>query len=146
MSFQLCDTYRQSVQHRSITPHNDQRNLRKMEIQFVEYGNSKIAKLSAETMISSVQDATDLLGNADYQGASKIIVHEASLGPQFFNLRSGIAGEILQKVSNYHKQLAIVGEFEKFNSNALNAFIIECNRGNHIFFVPDFDTAIKKLV
>ena len=117
-----------------------------MEIEFIEYWNSKIAKVSAETIIRSVQDATDLLGNADYQGASKIVVNEASYDPRFFNLKSGIAGEILQKVSNYHKQLAIVGEFEKYKSNALNAFIIECNRGHHIFFVSDFESALKKLV
>ena len=97
-------------------------------------------------MINSVQDATDLLGNADYQGASKIIMKETNLDPQFFNLRTGLAGEILQKISNYHMKLAIVGEFEKYNSNALNAFIIECNRGNHIFFVPDIESAMKKFV
>ena len=117
-----------------------------MEIEITEYGNSKIARISDETMINSVQDATDLLGNADYQGASKIIMKETNLDPQFFNLRTGLAGEILQKISNYHMKLAIVGEFEKYNSNALNAFIIECNRGNHIFFVPDIESAMKKFV
>lgn len=116
-----------------------------MEIEIVEYGNSKIAKLSPDSVISSVQDATDLLGNADYQGVNKVIIFESNLDPQFFSLRSGIAGEILQKVSTYHKQLAIIGEFEKFNGNALNALIIECNRGQHIFFVSDFDSALEKL-
>lgn len=116
-----------------------------MKIEYVETENGKIAKLSEETKINSVQDATDLLGNADYQGASKIIVNEASLDPQFFDLKTGIAGEILQKVSNYHKQLAIVGEFGKYNSNALKAFIIECNRGNQVFFTPDYQSAINKL-
>ena len=116
-----------------------------MKIEYVETENGKIAKLSEETKINSVQDATDLLGNADYQGASKIIVNEASLDPQFFDLKTGIAGEILQKVSNYHKQLAIVGEFDKYNSNALKAFIIECNRGNQVFFTPDYQSAINKL-
>jgi len=41
--------------------------------------------------------------------------------------------------------LAIIGDFEKFSSKALNAFIVECNRGNEIFFVSDIKTAIKKL-
>ncbi|MBU2707064.1 DUF4180 domain-containing protein [Zooshikella marina] len=117
-----------------------------MDIEIIECGSSKIAKLSSEAVINSVQSATDLMGNADYQGASKIIVSEASLGPLFFDLKTGIAGEILQKASNYHKQLAIVGEFEKYNSNALKAFIIECNRGNHIFFMPDLESAINKLI
>lgn len=117
-----------------------------MEIEIIEYGNSKIAKVSDETMINTVRDATDLLGNADYRGASKIIVKETNLNPQFFNLRTGIAGEMLQKISNYRKKLAIVGEFEKYNSNALNAFILECNRGNHVFFVSDVESALKRLV
>lgn len=116
-----------------------------MEIEIIENGNSKIAKVSDKTLINTVQEATDLLGNADYQGASKIIVKETNLDPRFFDLRTGIAGEILQKVSNYHKKLAIVGEFEKYDSNALNAFIIECNRGDHIFFVPDVESAMAKL-
>lgn len=118
---------------------------KKMEIEIIEYGNSKIAKVSDETLINTVQDATDLLGNADYQGANKIIVKETNLAPQFFDLKTGIAGDILQKFSNYHKKLAIIGEFKKFNSNALNAFIIESNRGNHIFFVPDLESAMEKL-
>lgn len=117
-----------------------------MKIEIIEYGHSKIAKVPEETMINTVRDATDLLGNADYQGASKIIAKETNLNPQFFNLRTGIAGEILQKISNYRKKLAIVGEFEKYESNALNAFILECNRGNHIFFVPDVESALKRLV
>lgn len=117
-----------------------------MKIDIVEFENVSIAKLSENSVLNSVQDAVDLLGNADYQGASKIIVFEASLDPQFFNLKSGIAGEILQKVSNHRKQLAIVGEFEKFQSKALKAFIIECNRGQHIFFAPDYDSAVAKLV
>ena len=117
-----------------------------MELEIIEHKNTKIAKVNDKALIETVQDATDLLGNADYQGASKIIIKETNLDPQFFNLRTGIAGEILQKVSNYRKQLAIVGEFEKYNSNALNAFIIECNRGNHIFFVPDIASAVVKLV
>lgn len=116
-----------------------------MEIEFIEIENEKIAKLSEKTKINSVQDVIDLLGNADYQGASKIIVMETSLDPQFFDLKTGIAGEILQKVSNYHKQFAIVGEFDKYSSNALKTFIIECNRGNHIFFTSDYQSAINKL-
>jgi len=117
-----------------------------MEMEIVEYGTFKIAKISDDAKINTVQDATDLLGNADYRGASKIIVSETNLDPEFFNLKSGIAGQILQKVSNYRKKLAVVGDFEKYKSKALKAFIIECNRGNHIFFVPDLGTAMKKLV
>jgi hypothetical protein len=42
-------------------------------------------------------------------------------------------------------KLAIVGDFEKFGSNSLNALIVESNRGKQVFFVPDVETAIVKL-
>lgn len=117
-----------------------------MKFKIIEKENSKIAKIvSDNAVIKTVQDATDLMGNANYQGANCIIIGEENLDPAFFDLKTGIAGEILQKYSNYHMKLAIIGEFAKYNSNALNSFIIECNRGNHIFFVGDLESAVKKL-
>ena len=116
-----------------------------MNLEIKEFKNIRIAQVSRETVIQTVQDATDLMGNADYQGARSIILDETNLDARFFDLKTGMAGEILQKYSNYHMKLAIMGEFEKYNSNALKTFIIECNRGNSIFFVPNFDSAVKKI-
>jgi hypothetical protein len=53
---------------------------------------------SDEMVITSVQDALDLMANCGYQGANRIIVHERNLTPAFFDLKTGVAGEILQKV------------------------------------------------
>lgn len=118
-----------------------------MDLHIIDIENTRIAKpVSKDTVISTVRDATDLMGNADYQGARNIILEEGNLDLVFFDLKTGMAGEILQKYSNYRMRLAIIGEFGKFDSNALNAFISECNRGNSIFFVPDFDTAVKKMI
>ena len=100
---------------------------------------------SKADILTTPRDVIDLMGNADYYGARSIILDERNLQPEFFDLKTGVAGEILQKFSNYHMKLAIIGEFEKYKSNALNAFIIECNRGNSIFFTPDLETAVDKL-
>ncbi len=116
-----------------------------MSVTISEHNNVKIASISENIKINGLQDAVDLLGNADYLGADKIIVNEINLASDFFDLRTGIAGDILQKFANYHKKLAIIGNFSKYNSNALNAFIIECNRGSSIYFVNDFEEAIYKL-
>lgn len=116
-------------------------------VEIIISGNEKIATfVSEDGVINTVQDATDLLGNAYHRGAEYIILQEKNLNPAFFDLKTGIAGEVLQKFSNYGIKLAIIGEFDTFNSKALNAFIRECNRGNTIFFVPDFDSAIKKML
>ena len=116
-----------------------------MNIEIIQ-AETPIAKLTnKERVIHTVQDALDLMGNADYQGARSVLVHEDNLHPDFFELRTGLAGEILQKYSNYRMRLAIVGDFGKYTSNALQAFIIECNRGSHIFFVADEAEGIAKL-
>lgn len=113
-----------------------------MGMLFHQNNNSKIAEIISDNIvISRVQDALDIMADADYQGSRMIIVHEKNLSPDFFNLRTGLAGEILQKFVNYKVRLVIVGEFTKYNSNSLNAFILECNRGNQFFFVEDIEKA-----
>jgi hypothetical protein len=117
-----------------------------MKKRIFQNNNHKIAEIfSDEVEINCVQDALDVMANADSEGARNIILYEKNICPDFFDLKTGLAGEILQKFSNYTMKLSIIGDFNKYNSNSLNAFIIECNRGGHIFFVSDLDTALRKM-
>jgi len=95
--------------------------------------------------INTVEDAVDLLGNADYQGAQRIVIHQSQLHPDFLELKSGLAGEILQKFSNYRMQLAIVGDFRNISSKSLRDFIYESNKQGRIFFVETLEDALDKL-
>lgn len=116
------------------------------EIVILEQNGQKIASIVSDVVeIRSVSNAVDLIGNADYMGAHRLVLADHNLDPSFFDLSSGLAGEILQKFSTSSFLLAIFGEFDHYGSNSLNAFIAECNRGNQIFFVPDFDSAVDKL-
>lgn len=63
----------------------------------------------------------------------------------FFDLKSGIAGDILQKFSTYRVRLAIVGDFSKYRSKSLNDFVYESNKGRHINFVNSTADAVKIL-
>ena len=118
-----------------------------MEIELLELDKATLATVKAvNTPISSVQDAVDILGNASYMGAVGVIMREEHFHPNFFDLKTRIAGEVLQKYANYHMKLAIIGNFEKYESKALQSFIIECNRGNHIFFVSDKEAAVSRLI
>ena len=56
--------------------------------------------------IRSMSDISDAIG-ACY-GADALILTESSLGEEFFDLRSGLAGELLQKLVNYRVRTAIV--------------------------------------
>ncbi|WP_083996437.1 DUF4180 domain-containing protein [Desulfosporosinus acididurans] len=52
----------------------------------------------------------------------------------FFDLKTKLAGEILQKFVNYHVRIAIVGDFSGYKSKSLKDFIYESNNGKDVFF------------
>ena len=77
--------------------------------------------------------------------ADCIIVHQGNIDESFFDLSSGLAGEMLQKVANFRLRLAIVGDFSIYESKSLKAFIAESNRSNTIIFVSTVEDALSKL-
>lgn len=118
----------------------------KMEFIIHEINEIKIAEFSSESQaINTLDDAMDLIGNASYKGEGKIILHEFQLNPEFFNLKSGLAGDILQKFSNYRMQLAIIGDFENVSSKSLRDFIFESNNQGLVNFVSSLEEAINCL-
>jgi len=97
-------------------------------------------------IIRSAEDMLDLLGDISYAGCSMVIIHSGSFSPEFYDLRTGVAGEILQKYSNYGMRLAIVGDFSHLNSKSWRDFIRESNRGKTVNFLSSVDEAISVFV
>ncbi len=114
-----------------------------MEINTHQNKNEQIAEIiSEEIIISNLENGLDLLGNLYYQGFDKIIIYEKNLTSAFFDLKTGLAGELLQKFSTYKMQLAIIGSFSKYQSKSLNDFIFESNKLGKIQFVGNLDQAL----
>ncbi|HEY0769704.1 MAG TPA: DUF4180 domain-containing protein [Sphingobacteriaceae bacterium] len=108
--------------------------------------DTKIAEITADNIvIKTVEDGLDLLGNLYYQDFDKIIIHEKNITPDFFDLKNGIAGEILQKFSNYRVSLAIVGDFSKYTGKSIRDFIYESNKNRRIVFVGSTPEALNAL-
>ena len=117
-----------------------------MELELTETNGLTIAEaVSAGIVVATVQDAVDLIGNAAYLGADYTLLHERHLGPEFFDLKTGLAGEVLQKYANYRMGLVVIGDFDAIGSESLRALIRECNRGGRIAFVPDRDAALARI-
>jgi len=72
------------------------------------------------------------------------LVEASAIAPGFFDLRSGLAGEILQKFTTYRMKLVIIGDFSQYTSKSLQDFIYESNKGNHILFVSNEEEAVAK--
>jgi hypothetical protein len=101
--------------------------------------------ISEEEVITSAAEALDLLGNIYYQGYDKLIIYKKNITPDFFRLKNGMAGEILQKFSNYRVQLAIVGDFLNLESRSLRDFVFESNKGKQINFLSSKREALDFL-
>lgn len=105
-----------------------------------------IAELTDENfLIGKPQDVLDIFGDLMAQDCERIIIHERNLHADFFDLKTRLAGEVLQKFSNYSVKLAIVGDFSKYQSKSLQDFIFESNKSNYVFFTDSFNSAVQKL-
>ena len=114
-----------------------------MEIKTHNIDNTKVAEIITDKVIlRSTEDGLELLANLYYQGFDKIIIHEKNITPKFFDLRTKIAGEILQKFAQYQMPLIIVGDFSKYQSKSLNDFIFESNKSKQINFIEDLSNIL----
>ena len=118
-----------------------------MKIEIRQIDGIKIAEaIYDRVFINETQDALDLMAESNYQDSWKIIVYEKNISSAFFDLKTGLAGEILQKFSTYNVQLAIVGDYSKYTSKSLKDFMLESNKYGRINFVNSITEAIERLI
>jgi hypothetical protein len=115
-------------------------------MRIVTKNGASVAIVDSTWKLTGTQDILDLMGDAWAHGqCAGMVVDKASLDERFFDLKTGLAGEILQKFSNYRIKLAIVGDFSGYRSKSLRDFIGECNRGGLVFFVDSEEAALNTL-
>lgn len=116
-----------------------------MKLIIHQTATGNIAELQSDKILTEVQDFLDMMGNANYQDSNKMVIRKYQLHPDFFELKTKMAGEILQKFSTYNQKLAIVGDFSAIESKSLRDFIRESNRIGRILFVGSLEEALNKL-
>ena len=96
--------------------------------------------ISKEIIIDNEQNALDVMASTS---SDHIILYEHNFTKSFFDLSTHIAGEILQKFTNYNVKLAILGDFEKYKSKSLHDFIYESNKNGDYLFVKSMEEVRK---
>lgn len=98
-------------------------------------------------LLGSERDAADLVGETLGADARLIVIPVRRLSAGFFELRTRLAGEMLQKFVNYRRRVAILGDIsaQVEGSDALRDFVRESNRGQWVWFVPDLESLERKL-
>jgi hypothetical protein len=112
-----------------------------METKF--YGDD-IVEISGDTIFfENPDDIDDIFGIFFTTKCSAVLLKKENITGDFFNLSTGIAGEILQKFSNFKKRMAIIGNFDDVESKSLKDFIYESNKTGQILFVKTIEEALK---
>jgi hypothetical protein len=95
--------------------------------------------------LRSERDAVDLMCEA--QGSDLILIPAERLDDDFFRLRTGVAGAFLQKFVTYGRRVAILGDISRHidGSPALRDFVVEANRGDHVWFVETIEDFEKRI-
>ena len=106
----------------------------------------KVAVLTAEEKWNTIQDVLDCMVTATYEDCIGLIVPKECLPGDFFRLGTGLAGEILQKFSNYKMKIAVTGDFSGYTSKSLRDFIYECNKGSQVFFKATVEEGMAALI
>jgi hypothetical protein len=88
--------------------------------------------------VRTVSDSFALIGLAMEHRAAMVILPASEVDGSFFQLKTGVAGDLIQKFVNYRLRLVIVGDVGGYaeQSAALRAFISESNRGRTLWFSP----------
>lgn len=105
----------------------------------------KALAVPAGFALETIADVKDLIPAAWAGDCQAVIVPMACLPEAFFDLKTGFAGEVLQKFTNYNLKFAVTGDFSGFLSKSLRDFIYESNKGNQVFFKASLEEAMTAM-
>jgi hypothetical protein len=101
------------------------------------WGGTGVLVVATDGVAIGGREARDLVAEAFGDGATMVAIPVGRLEPAFFDLPSGVAGDILQVSAIYRTRLAIVGELPEpaASSKAFAALVRESNAGTQHWFV-----------
>ncbi len=111
-----------------------------MELRAHMKGETKVGELCGEgVLLGKGGDVGKIM--IDAFRCDVLALRVDNIAPEVFDLRTGILGELFQKLVNYRKRLVIVGDIAPYQarSEAFSALVRESNRGRDVAFVPTLD-------
>ncbi len=70
-----------------------------------------------------------------------LLIKQNNLAPEFFDLSTGLAGEILQKLVNYRIATAFIVDLKSVKSEKFGEMVNEANFGNEFRFFESYEAA-----
>lgn len=103
-----------------------------MNYRVVDKNNKKyIECISSIIPLHNEQAALDLIALCGENDTNLLMINAEALARDFFDLKTGLAGQILQKFANYYIKAAVVVSNEMKIKGKFKEMMIESNRGNN---------------
>lgn len=139
---QTIDPFEDAVSAPALpTPQNSAiEDVNTMEYQLIEKNKKYLYLNPAGKSIQTEQDGLDLIALCIENGVNRLLIHSGRLSDEFFRLRTGLAGAILQKFSQYNIKAAVLLEGEHIRGK-FEDFLLESNRGRQFRAYESFREA-----
>ena len=105
--------------------------------------NIYIELISATEPLRTEKDALDLVALCGEHDTDFLLIHHSALSPDFFRLETKVAGDIIQKLTNYGIKAAALMPQETFQKGRFGEMSMEANKGNHFRMYESKEEAEK---
>lgn len=109
-------------------------------------GQTVLEVLSSGAKLESEQDMLDLIAASHEHQSALVLMSSESLSERFFDLKTGLAGMVLQKCINYHLKLAVVLPEHTDLPERFREMALEARKGKDFRFLEDRDLALGWLL
>ncbi len=105
----------------------------KMEYSVIDTQKGRYVEVrSSPEPIGTEQGALDLVALCGANDTTLLMLHEAALSEEFFRLRTGVAGVVMQKLVNYYVRTAVVMPDTSTMRGKFRDMAAEAGRGSHL--------------
>jgi hypothetical protein len=104
-------------------------------------GQSFVEGTPGERLIARVEDVVTVIEGCFAHGVNRVLLYAENLPEAFFDLRSGQAGAILQKLRTYHIRLALVRSPDVALSQRFSELLVDEQRGLDFRLFEERDAA-----
>lgn len=113
-----------------------------------EFAGTRVLEIDAAgPAIAERPSVLDLIGAASAAEADWVAIPVERQGADFFDLKTRVAGEMLQVCVNYRLPVVFVGDLSAATaaSGALRDFVRESNKGRQVWFVANMAELERRL-
>lgn len=95
-------------------------------------GTTYLEGLSGHVLIADERDAVDLVGLCGERNTTRLMLYANNVAEHFFNLKTRLAGHVLQKFATYSiKAVLVLPPDAKQQQGRFHEMALEANRGRH---------------